>query len=339
MINALTLTSPLFTPLGLLLSLPVSNANHSCLPNAIPTLSRRTLTFRTLDPVPAGSELTISYTDITVPPEDRRAALQTRYHFHCACRACVSSLTLGLPDPPPAVTAIPSSSLDPILREATTLLVTSVQAPDPRLRLPSLVRALDLLPSKFPAYRQPLFRIRTDLIQALLADQCWVAALIQSLKQREEADPVVFAQENHPSRVGRAWVLARLLAQVGGLANDAGDLSESAVEARALADKFELSYPLALFVLVRDVADRTKVSHGEESQLALEAATELQRLKQEVMAMGGKEPEGEVVEGVWQTLTKIAKEGMAWWGDFKMWDGIAGHPEWFQMLASSQLTS
>ena len=330
------MTSPLFTPLGLLLSLPVSNANHSCLPNAIPTLSHRTLTFRTLEPVPTGSELTISYTDITVPPDDRRMALQTRYHFHCACRACVSSITLGLPDPPPAVAAIPSSRLDPILREATSLLVNSTVAQDWRLRLPALVRAHDILPSTFPAYRQPLFRIRADLVQALLADQCWVPALIQSLIQREEADPVVFAQVHHPSRVGRAWVLARLLAQVGGLADDVGDSSEGAMEARALADKFDLSYPLALFVLVRDVAQKTKVSHGEESSLAQEAARELQRLKQEVMTMGGQEPEGRVVEGVWQAFKKIAQEGMAWWGDLKRRTGIAGHPEYIQLLAGYQ---
>ena len=313
LINTLTLMSPLFTPLGLLLSLPVSNANHSCLPTAIPTLSGRTLTLRTLEPVPSSSELTISYTDITVPPIDRRADLQARYHFHCACHACDASLTLDRPDPPPLLASISSSTLGSILEEATTVVVMAAQDPDARQRLDPLLRALALFPPEFPAYRPPLSRVRTDLIHALLAHRQWVPALIQSVIQRVEADPIVFAAENHPVRVARAWVLARLLAQVGGLANDDANENEEAEAGRDLSVEFEMSYSLTLFVLVRNVSDRAKKSHGEGSQLAKEAARELQRLRKEVQAIGGKDPEGEPVKEVWEKLERIAKEGWEWW--------------------------
>ena len=163
LINTLTLMSPLFTPLGLLLSLPVSRCNHSCQPNAIPMLSRRTLTLRTMEPVTAGTELTLSYTDITVSPAERCAALQSRYHFHCACPACSASLTLGLPDPPPVLSKLAPSTLDSVVSQANELLLTAAQNPDPRGRLVPLSRPLAIFPPEYPAYRPPLSRVRTDL--------------------------------------------------------------------------------------------------------------------------------------------------------------------------------
>ena len=191
--------------------------------------------------------------------------------------------------------------------------MSAAQQPDQRARLEPLARAFVLLPPAYPAYRPPLSGVRTDLVHALLAHGRWVPALIQSLVQRVDADPVTIVQENHPVRVSRTWVLARLLAQVGGVANHKEDRGEEARAARALAEEFEVSYPLMLFVLVRDVTRRASVSHGMESRLALEAGRELGRLKEEVTVMGGKEPDDQTIGSVWEQMERLAREGWEWW--------------------------
>lgn len=174
-------------------------------------------------------------------------------------------------------------------------------------------------------------------------------ALLQTLITRFAADPVVFAQDAHPARVARGWVLARLGAQVAGLeqgdegetSGDGGgsgggsgrvdrdedverDVDEDAevqeVEkqaARALFEPFGLAPPLMVYALVRDVAERVDASHGPESRFAKEVGREMGRLREEIQMMGGVEPGSEVFEGVWEVLRKVASleqdGGWEWW--------------------------
>lgn len=176
-------------------------------------------------------------------------------------------------------------------------------------------------------------------------------ALLQTLITRFAADPVVFAQDAHPARVARGWVLARLGAQVAGLeqgeegeASGDGsgsgsgradrdvetdvDVDEDAevqeVErqaARALFERFGLAPPLMVYALVRDVAERVDASHGPESRFAKEVGREMGRLREEIRMMGGVEPGSEVLEGVWEVLRKVASleqgGGWEWW---RVWE-------------------
>mmetsp|Transcript_130134 Transcript_130134/g.417590 ORF Transcript_130134/g.417590 Transcript_130134/m.417590 type:complete len:541 (+) Transcript_130134:51-1673(+) len=73
--------------------------NHSCLPNALlgPGAKKGTIEVRTLRPIGAGEEVTISYIDeqsLFRPVADRRAALSRRRQFACACDRCAGPDTL-----------------------------------------------------------------------------------------------------------------------------------------------------------------------------------------------------------------------------------------------------
>jgi hypothetical protein len=82
-----------FFPLG-------GAVNHSCVPNCVALFSPGRgggggggsgvqQAFRTVAPVAAGEQLTISYVDVGLPTHLRRAALRESYFFECACPACV----------------------------------------------------------------------------------------------------------------------------------------------------------------------------------------------------------------------------------------------------------
>lgn len=69
----------------------VAMFNHSCAPNcAVVTCPGGHLEVRTLTEVPRGVELTVSYVDLLLPREKRRAALQATKEFLCACQRCVA---------------------------------------------------------------------------------------------------------------------------------------------------------------------------------------------------------------------------------------------------------
>ncbi|CAG0898113.1 unnamed protein product [Cyprideis torosa] len=69
-----------------------SLVNHSCIPNCTYNIHGNFIIIRTLVPVVAGQELTITYDDsytyITAPLEKRQHFLQGNYFFECKCLAC-----------------------------------------------------------------------------------------------------------------------------------------------------------------------------------------------------------------------------------------------------------
>lgn len=63
--------------------------NHSCLPNAVFVHSSDgTLVYRVVRDVKAHEEITISYTFLGRPREERRSYLDKRYFFLCCCQRC-----------------------------------------------------------------------------------------------------------------------------------------------------------------------------------------------------------------------------------------------------------
>ncbi|KAI0738337.1 hypothetical protein C8Q80DRAFT_1124948 [Daedaleopsis nitida] len=67
----------------------ISRVNHSCSPNAVYCFDIVTVSveLRALFPIPAGSQIVISYIDPALPLADRQRALAS-YSFTCACSAC-----------------------------------------------------------------------------------------------------------------------------------------------------------------------------------------------------------------------------------------------------------
>ncbi|KAJ1654217.1 hypothetical protein IWQ61_005809 [Dispira simplex] len=63
--------------------------NHSCLPNAyLVSKANGRVAIRTLQEVPEGQALTVSYVDLFQPREQRRRDLLMTRHFWCQCRRC-----------------------------------------------------------------------------------------------------------------------------------------------------------------------------------------------------------------------------------------------------------
>ncbi|CAF9930485.1 MAG: hypothetical protein ALECFALPRED_004611 [Alectoria fallacina] len=64
--------------------------NHSCDPNAFCFFEGTKIRVRSLRPIVAGEEITISYTDDTLARDTRRGYL-TRWFFDCACEKCAKN--------------------------------------------------------------------------------------------------------------------------------------------------------------------------------------------------------------------------------------------------------
>lgn len=89
--NQFGLWSPEDDLLGLSLHPSASFFNHSCIPNCYSEWSGIRLVFKALYPIPAGSELTISYIDAHASTRKRKEELKNAYYFGCICARCVKS--------------------------------------------------------------------------------------------------------------------------------------------------------------------------------------------------------------------------------------------------------
>ncbi|KAI0042504.1 SET domain-containing protein [Auriscalpium vulgare] len=68
----------------------LSLVNHSCVPNAVYHWAPHALAgeIRAQRPIAPGEEVTLMYTDVFAPYDDRRAVLRRHYAFACTCPAC-----------------------------------------------------------------------------------------------------------------------------------------------------------------------------------------------------------------------------------------------------------
>lgn len=89
--NQFGLWSPDDDLLGLSLHPSASFFNHSCIPNCYSEWSGIKLVFKALYPIPAGSEVTISYIDAHASTRKRREELRSAYYFTCICPRCTRS--------------------------------------------------------------------------------------------------------------------------------------------------------------------------------------------------------------------------------------------------------
>lgn len=73
---------------GTVMSYGASLFNHNCVPNTAVLIEKNTLTFRTLTRVESGTELCISYLNLTHIESLRRQELRDSYFFTCSCSLC-----------------------------------------------------------------------------------------------------------------------------------------------------------------------------------------------------------------------------------------------------------
>ncbi|CAI6331507.1 unnamed protein product [Periconia digitata] len=91
--NSLTLMTPSFDPLGIMVDATLCYINHSCDPNAYIVMDGSQVQLRTLRAVKKDEELFISYVDPSNPSARRRSELKQRWFFTCACAKCESGPT------------------------------------------------------------------------------------------------------------------------------------------------------------------------------------------------------------------------------------------------------
>lgn len=268
--NSHTLTTPTLDPLGLSLSPLSARLNHSCTPNAYIVFSGSSLHIRSLLPIPADAELTISYIDSTLPRPLRLAELSTRYFFACHCPLCIAE------DAQAAATKTAVFKA----KEANALLSRAKSEVDPHRALDLLQQARSLL-RREPLHVYPCPAILHQQFLSALSLQDWALALKNALITYFAIDPLLFPQAHHPVRVVHNWVLLRLLVQVAETVSS----GQAGAEMEGLR---EVRWEVVIYGLWKEVREIVKQSHGNGSAFEVEVMAFGKQL-----AEGGKVTEGE----------------------------------------------
>jgi hypothetical protein len=308
LINTFSLTAPVLDTLGLAIDPLAATINHSCVPNTAITFDGATMNIRSTSPIPADTELTVTYIDNTDPTDVRRKNLFERYFFHCLCPWCNADLTLGS-----------SKTLTPVQNQAevaahdlaATLTGPPTTQEDARLQRNTYLSMYEILSPSHPPFAQPLARLRENLQFALLSQGRCVEAWLLALTTYFLVDPVHFPYEAHPNRVVHAWGLAQITA---GMATLFGDEGEQGAEIRALVQVQKLDLGVLVWVLMEQVRTKVGRSHGENSRFAREVEREAEGLKKEMKGAWPEDGPGkEFAKMQLNICERLASEGWEWW--------------------------
>ncbi|KAL9606220.1 MAG: hypothetical protein Q9179_000617 [Wetmoreana sp. 5 TL-2023] len=266
-INSMTASNAALDPLGTCLSTYASQLNHSCDPNCIFTFSGRSLSVRSLQAIPAGGELTISYVDISMSRSERQKKLKSSYYFECACSYCSASLTCGQPDIPESLRV--KMSNDEILRlekEGNRLQALAADAA-PEKKAGILDQAVDLFrPYKdiYPIWRYPWPLINYTVELVCIDQGHWLMAFARALKAYFYTEPVHYPLTWHPVRTVRTFVLLKIIFELGYQANQGPDSEQYSA---ALA-KYNIHFPAVIAALVDEIDAAIPNGFGTYSSFA-----------------------------------------------------------------------
>ncbi|KAL8730618.1 MAG: hypothetical protein Q9166_003931 [cf. Caloplaca sp. 2 TL-2023] len=214
LVNSMTMTDGTFSTLGTCLSTSAALLNHSCNPNCMFIFSGASLSIRSLHPIPAGNELTISYVDVTAPSHRRQEELRPMYYFDCTCEYCVSKLTCGQPDVPVALKdGLPSTEILHREAEGKRLKALAEDAP-PRQKAELLDQAMGLFldyGNIYPLWRYPWPSIRNEVRMMQWDSGQESIAIVQALKAYFFIDPVIYPIPWHPIRTVRTFILLKMI--------------------------------------------------------------------------------------------------------------------------------
>ncbi|KAL8791041.1 MAG: hypothetical protein Q9213_000248 [Squamulea squamosa] len=172
------------------------------------------MSIRSLQSISAGSELTISYTDITAPSYRRQVDLRSMYYFNCACEYCTAGLTCGLPDVPTTSKEGPSSAKILEIEAEGERLQASVGNATSTEKIRLLDQAMRLFVSNkdiFPIWRHPWPLIRDELRLLHWSLDNWSIATVHALKEYFFIEPVLYPVPWHPIRIQRLFLLLKLI--------------------------------------------------------------------------------------------------------------------------------
>lgn len=210
----MTMTDGTFATLGTCLSTSAALLNHSCNPNCIFVFSGPSLSIRSLRPIAADSELTISYVDITAPSHQRQEGLRPMYYFDCMCEYCTSKITCGQPDDPAAMKSrLTSATIRDLEAEGKRLEALAEGIP-PKEKSGLLDQAMDLFltyRNVYPVWRYPWPSVRNEYRLMQWNHGQKSVAIVHALKAYFFIDPVIYPISWHPIRTVRTFTLLKMI--------------------------------------------------------------------------------------------------------------------------------
>jgi hypothetical protein len=311
--NSLTLITPTLDPLGIILDPTLGNINHSCDPNAFVMMDGASVSIRSLKPISKDEEVYISYIDATNPYHRRQSELKARWFFECHCTKCKKGATLAedtwAKDPtnlPKKIQTIADTIIargtvaqDPanyVGTSTSSLRAAAIQGkafaeyeaaqscPDPSEAVQVIEDAMRLCHQSglFSPHRQPYAALRDDLIVNLLSVNNYPLAWAQCAKRYKYIHPTLFPIPFHPVRVVQTWQMGMLAAYLASTPDGGGAPG--------------VNMGLIAMMLVKQVLDAAKLSHGEGSAFAKSVEEKAGEMVAEVVRSLGGSPERGVVE-------------------------------------------
>ena len=305
--NSLTLITPTFDPLGIMVDPIFCHLNHSCDPNAYLVMDGPEIALHALRDIKMDEEIFISYIDPTNPFSRRQHELKERWFFGCRCGKCEKGPTeqedvflVNPKEAPQKCKAYADSLLertespanDPANHIGESLdekRIAALQGEffnayeeqqrtgDVKHAIKICQNAMELCASSdlWPPHRQPLPALRDDLIVHLLADGQYELAWSHCAKRHRYTTPKLFPQPHHPIRVVQTWqmaMLAQYLASTG----------------KELAPGTDMA--MITVVLIISVHAAARRSHGEYSAFFKSVQGKFAEVESEVLAkFGGRD--------------------------------------------------
>lgn len=327
--NSMTLMTPTFDPLGIVIDALLCHLNHSCDPNTYIVMDGAQMQLRTLKDIKKDEELFISYIDPTMPFSRRQSELQQRWFFSCSCSKCLLGQTTqedewaiapeALPTPFQELADQELANQSPEQEEDPTNYVgdspadkrvAALQAkafqlyeeqqrhsnPADAIRTIDDAIALCTKSSLWPPYRQPLPALRDDLIVNLLAAGKYTAAWSQCAKRHRQTIPKLYPQMHHPLRVVQTWQMAMLAQYLA---------SESTSSAEVGAADADMALIAAM--LMNTINVTVRMSHGAESAFARSVARKFGEVEGELVGRFGSRDKME--EAVRRQVEVLAEMG------------------------------
>ncbi|KAH8732873.1 hypothetical protein GQ44DRAFT_821129 [Phaeosphaeriaceae sp. PMI808] len=305
--NSLTLITPTLDPLGLILDPTLGHINHSCDPNAFVMMDGPLVSLRTLKSIKKDEEVYISYIDTTNPYHRRQSELKARWFFKCNCTKCQRGATLD----EDAWVIKPQSLSKKVKAVADAMIEFESFAQDPAnyvgdshderrvaalqgkafayyeeiqlLRDPNDAISMIEEAMRFchqsglwPLHRQPFAALRDDLIVNLISVGRFEIAWAQCAKRYKYTLAQLYPVPFHPVRVVLTWQIAMVAAYT---ASKPGGIGAPGVE-----------LGIIVMMLVKQVLDSCRLSHGPNSAFTRSVATKLRQIMEQLERSVGRAP-------------------------------------------------
>ncbi|KAI9669035.1 MAG: hypothetical protein M1831_000627 [Alyxoria varia] len=301
--NSLTLWTPTYDSLGIVLDPLLSKVNHSCDPNIITVFNGASIYLRALKPIAAGEEIFMSYIDPTYPSRVRQSELSKRFHFDCMCEKCrlgsFADTDQYLEDPEKLPKDWFTARNTPLLPQNITLQYSKEKFSSHRKGIEFLEDSAksqldtldkDFVISKghiftyasllvglqasrlFPCNHQPLPAIFHALYLSRLKQDFFVEAFRFGLYLALQVHPRIYPQEFHPVRVTHLWGLVMIANHLLMLpAKAAAQMTLTEEEEEDVAHAKELHrmgvhMGTTAQILAHDVVNQVEKSHGLENR-------------------------------------------------------------------------